>query len=173
MDQSCPVSKLNHALCLLSLHSLIYLIQIFYHILVQKYCSVALRNIVSDYNYYDMHVVGGEVQEAIQGPLHSLNCIRLQLHRNLVQLIHRRQKQGGKGAMAPLKFKTSPQDCSFCNRKSLQFSKVAPLTVSIASSASVKQKIISVQLHCLQLSVARVQTQMLGSQCIAIYGNQL
>ena len=37
--------------------------------------------------------------------------------------------------MAPLKFKASPQECNFCNRKSLQFSKVAPLLL-VASSAS-------------------------------------
>ena len=37
--------------------------------------------------------------------------------------------------MAPLKFKASPQECKFCNRKSLQFSKVAPLLL-VAPSAS-------------------------------------
>ena len=37
--------------------------------------------------------------------------------------------------MAPLKFKASPQGCKFCNRKSLHFSKVAPL-LSVASSTS-------------------------------------
>ena len=42
---------------------------------------------------------------------------------------------GARGAMTPLKFKASPQDCNFCNRKSLQCSKVAPL-LSVASSTS-------------------------------------
>ena len=47
---------------------------------------------------------------------------------------HRQRKQGARRAMAPLNFKDS-QDCNFYNRKSLQFSKVAPL-LSVASSAS-------------------------------------
>ena len=46
---------------------------------------------------------------------------------------HRWWKQG---AMAPLKFKTSLQECNFSNRKSLQFSKVATL-LSVVSSTSV------------------------------------
>ena len=37
------------------------------------------------------------------------------------------------GVMAPLKFKASPQECNFCKRKSLQISKVAPLTFSSLS----------------------------------------
>ena len=32
-------------------------------------------------------------------------------------LTHRRWKQGGRNAMAPLRFKASPQGCNFCNRK--------------------------------------------------------
>ena len=42
---------------------------------------------------------------------------------------------GGRGAMASLKFKASPYECNFYNRKSLQFIKVAPL-LSVAPSTS-------------------------------------
>ena len=34
--------------------------------------------------------------------------------------------RGARGAMALLKFKISPQDCNYCNRKSLQFQQSGP-----------------------------------------------
>ena len=42
---------------------------------------------------------------------------------------------GNRGDRSPLKFKAFPWECNFCNRKLLEYSKVAPL-LSAASSAS-------------------------------------
>ena len=64
-----------------------------------------------------------------------LNPAQYQVMIYVAQMLskHRWWKQG---AMARLKFKTSLQECNFSTRKSLQFSKVAPL-LSVVSSASV------------------------------------
>ena len=52
-----------------------------------------------------------------------------------IRTMHRQRKQGGKGPWPLLNSRPLLQDCNFCNRKSLQFSKVTP-SLSVASSTS-------------------------------------
>ena len=66
---------------------------------------------------------------------HHICVTALSLHLTINKHDKQSCGQGARGAMATLKFKDSLQNCNFCNRKSLQFSKVAPL-LSVASSAS-------------------------------------